>query len=145
MNEISLSFEQKIKKDLVVIIVGCVCLFVKVGFYNMSTPSKVYVSQLVILFISHRKRWKMTRQLELWELINREIWLWERSATSPALNPAYGKVTSHVKPGERRYRVADKEPKGLNPEIIVIGKANTLHFVEGSIATSAIGEGVAAS
>jgi len=43
----------------------------------------------------------MIRQLELWEWINREIQLGESLVITPVLNPAHGKVISHVKPGEK--------------------------------------------
>ena len=85
------------------------------------------------------------KQLEFWQVINREIRPGERLATTPVRNLAHGKVTNHVKPGKRRYWATGAKPKGSSPEITIVGRADTLHFVEGSIATAAIGKEVATS
>jgi len=76
------------------------------------------------------------KQLELFkDLKGKEIQLRERPATTLIPNSAYGKVTSRMKPEGGNPWTAT-QVKVLSPEIISVGKADTLHFVEGSIATS---------
>ena len=85
------------------------------------------------------------KQLELFEeLKEEEVQLRERPATTLIPNSAYGKVTSRVKPEGGNSRAAT-QVKVLSPEIISVGKADKLHFLEGKIATPVKGKGIAAS
>jgi len=86
------------------------------------------------------------KQLELFkDLKGKEIQLRERPATTLIPNSAYGKVTNRVKPEGGNPWAASDKLRVLSPEIAIIGKADKLHFLEGSIATFVKGEEVAAS
>lgn len=83
------------------------------------------------------------KQLELLfgDAKEKEVQLRKRLANTLKPNPAYGEVTNRVKPGGRSCWAATKV-KELSPEIIIVSEADTVHFVEGNMLSTAIGKGV---
>lgn len=78
-------------------------------------------------------------QLELFDK-GEEVQFGERLAPTPIRNVAHGKVTSHVKPAERRQQAAT-QVKVSSPEIIIVPQADAFHLAEGNTPNTVTGRG----